>query len=61
MFPQGVGLKSSTSAQSDAVKSASFALYSKFGKEVGVSLERRAGLQIDSSAATDAAFLARCA
>ena len=34
-FEQGVGLRSSTSPQSDAEKSACFALFSKFGKEVG--------------------------
>ncbi|XP_070708776.1 DNA-dependent protein kinase catalytic subunit [Pempheris klunzingeri] len=37
---QGVGLRSSTSPQSDTVKSACFALFSKFGKEVCVRMKQ---------------------
>lgn len=39
-YYQGVGLKSSTSTQSDTVKSACFALFSKFGKEVCVRMKQ---------------------
>ncbi|XP_044032842.1 DNA-dependent protein kinase catalytic subunit isoform X2 [Siniperca chuatsi] len=39
-YYQGVGLRSSTSPQSDTVKSACFALFSKFGKEVCVRMKQ---------------------
>lgn len=39
-YYQGVGLRSSSSPQSDTVKNASFALYSKFGKEVCVRMKQ---------------------
>ncbi|XP_065804990.1 DNA-dependent protein kinase catalytic subunit isoform X2 [Labrus bergylta] len=39
-YYQGVGLKSSVSPHSDSVKSASFALFSKFGKEVCVRMKQ---------------------
>ncbi|KAK2858626.1 hypothetical protein Q5P01_003246 [Channa striata] len=39
-FYKGVGLRSSTSPQSDSVKSACFALFSKFGKEVCVRMKQ---------------------
>ncbi|XP_060920840.1 DNA-dependent protein kinase catalytic subunit isoform X2 [Labrus mixtus] len=39
-YYQGVGLKSSSSPHSDSVKSASFALFSKFGKEVCVRMKQ---------------------
>ncbi|XP_062235399.1 DNA-dependent protein kinase catalytic subunit [Platichthys flesus] len=39
-YYQGVGLSSSTSPQSDAEKSACFALFSKFGKEVCVRMKQ---------------------
>uniref|UniRef100_UPI0037E8F3E7 DNA-dependent protein kinase catalytic subunit n=1 Tax=Semicossyphus pulcher TaxID=241346 RepID=UPI0037E8F3E7 len=39
-FYQGVGLKASTSPQSDPVRSACFALFSKFGKEVCVRMKQ---------------------
>ncbi|XP_070783882.1 DNA-dependent protein kinase catalytic subunit [Enoplosus armatus] len=39
-YYQGVGLRSSTSPQSDTVKSACFALFSRFGKEVCVRMKQ---------------------
>ncbi|XP_022045230.2 DNA-dependent protein kinase catalytic subunit [Acanthochromis polyacanthus] len=39
-YYQGVGLRSSSSPQSDTVKSACFALFSKFGKEVCVRMKQ---------------------
>ncbi|KAM6971354.1 DNA-dependent protein kinase catalytic subunit isoform 1-T1 [Tautogolabrus adspersus] len=39
-YYQGVGLKNSPSPHSDSVKSASFALFSKFGKEVCVRMKQ---------------------
>ncbi|XP_049912803.1 DNA-dependent protein kinase catalytic subunit isoform X2 [Epinephelus moara] len=39
-YYQGVGLRGSTSPQSDTVKSACFALFSKFGKEVCVRMKQ---------------------
>ncbi|XP_023253861.1 DNA-dependent protein kinase catalytic subunit [Seriola lalandi dorsalis] len=39
-YYQGVGRRSSTSPQSDSVKSACFALFSKFGKEVCVRMKQ---------------------
>ncbi|XP_073344741.1 DNA-dependent protein kinase catalytic subunit [Pagrus major] len=39
-YYQGVGLRNSSNAQSDTVKSASFALFSKFGKEVCVRMKQ---------------------
>uniref|UniRef100_A0A3Q4MQ59 DNA-dependent protein kinase catalytic subunit n=1 Tax=Neolamprologus brichardi TaxID=32507 RepID=A0A3Q4MQ59_NEOBR len=39
-YYQGVGLRNSTSPQSDSVKTACFALFSKFGKEVCVRMKQ---------------------